>query len=187
MKMSLVTAITCALFTCTASADTAMDNSAQARGLVKKFGMSLKGELGKGMKSGGPVAAIEVCNTKAPGIARDVSHTSGWEVGRTSLKLRNPSNQADSWELKVLNEFEARKAVGEDPKKMEYSEVVESNGQKSFRYMKAIPTAKVCLNCHGAEVKPEVGKKLQMLYPADKARGFRVGDIRGAFTLSKPL
>ena len=71
--------------------------------------------------------------------------------------------------------------------KMDYAEVVEMNGQKSFRYMKAIPTGKVCLNCHGAELKPAVSKELDMLYTDDKARGFKAGDIRGAFTLSKPL
>jgi len=187
MKKTLVAAVICSLISGVALADQSMDNTAQARKLVKKLGMTLKGELGKAMKAGGPTAAISACNTKAPGIAHDISQASGWDVGRTSLKLRNPRNQADAWELKVLKDFEARKAAGEDPKKMEYSEVVESNGQKRFRYMKAIPTAKVCLTCHGAKVKPEVSKKLQMLYPADNARGFKVGDIRGAFTLSKPL
>ena len=29
--------------------------------------------------------------------------------------------------------------------------------------------------------------KLAELYPADRATGFQAGDIRGAFTLSKPL
>ena len=50
----------------------------------------------------------------------------------------------------------------------------------------AIGTEQVCLNCHAAEIKPDVEKLLQ-LYPQDTARGFAVGDIRGAFTLSKPL
>ncbi|MES9875516.1 MAG: DUF3365 domain-containing protein [Candidatus Sedimenticola sp. PURPLELP] len=187
MKKVLLTAMACALFSTVAVADQSMDNTAEARGIVKGFFKNLKGELGKGMKSGGPVNAIGVCNTKAPGIARDASNESGWKVARTSLKLRNPSNQPDAWELKVLNDFEARKAAGEDPTKMEHTEVVEANGQKTFRYMKAIPTGDVCLLCHGTEIKEPVAKKLDMLYPADKARGYSKGQLRGAFTLSKQL
>ncbi|OOZ37741.1 Tll0287-like domain-containing protein [Solemya velesiana gill symbiont] len=187
MKRVVFAAAICAIFSGNAIADQMMDNTAEARGIVKSFLKNLKGELQKGMKSGGPVNAIEVCNTKAPGIARDASQNSGWDVARTSLKLRNPSNKPDTWELKALNDFEARKAAGEDPTKMEHTEVVEVNGQKTFRYMKAIPTGDVCLHCHGTAIKEPVVKKLDMLYPADKARGFNKGDLRGAFTLSKTL
>jgi hypothetical protein len=171
----------------TAFADQAMQDTAEAKGLIKQFGGTLKGELQTAMKAGGPVNAIEVCNTKAPGIARDLSHSSGWDIARTSLKTRNPTNSPDAWELSVLEKFEERKAAGENPEAIDYAEVTELNGQKTFRYMKAIPTGEVCLNCHGAEIKPEVEKKLGMLYPEDKARGYSLGDIRGAFTLSKPL
>jgi len=157
----------------------------EARGLVKQFGSTLKGELVQAMKSGGPTKAIEFCNLRAPGIASEVSDASGWEVGRTSLKLRSPANSPDAWELKVLQGFEAMKVAGSDPGKLEYAETVEINGQKVFRYMKAIPTEKACLNCHAATVAPAVEQKLQALYPEDRARGFNIGDIRGAFTLSK--
>lgn len=157
----------------------------EARGLVKQFGSNLKGELVKAMKSGGPTKAIEFCNLRAPGIASDVADASGWEVGRTSLKLRSQANRPDAWELKVLQGFEAMKVAGADPSKLEYSETVEVDGKKVFRYMKAIPTGKPCLNCHAATVKPAVEQKLQALYPEDQARGFNLGDIRGAFTLSK--
>jgi hypothetical protein len=53
--------------------------------------------------------------------------------------------------------------------------------------MKAIPTAELCLTCHGEALDPELQATLDELYPADKARGFKEGDIRGAFTLSRPL
>ncbi len=53
--------------------------------------------------------------------------------------------------------------------------------------MKAVPTGKVCLSCHGETVAPEVEQKLAELYPDDKARGYKEGDIRGAFVVVKPL
>ncbi|HEY9164346.1 MAG TPA: DUF3365 domain-containing protein, partial [Magnetovibrio sp.] len=139
------------------------------------------------MKEGGPVNAIGACNEKAPGIAHDASAATGWTVGRTSLKLRNAGNEADAWEMATLAEFEARKAAGESVDAITKAEVVEVDGQKTFRFMKAIGTAPVCLNCHGADLKPEVAAKLDELYPHDAARGFSAGDIRGAFTLEKAL
>ncbi len=163
-------------------------NVMQARGLIKQFGGQLKGELQAAMKSGGPVQAIDVCHVKAPVIASSVADASGWAIARTSLKLRNQGNTPDAWEQTVLEAFEARKADGEPAKTLDYSEVVEVDGVQTFRYMKAIPTAAVCLNCHGGDnVKAEVAEQLQVLYPDDQARGYHEGDLRGAFTLQKTL
>ncbi len=160
---------------------------AEAAKVVMSFGGPLKKALGGAMKSGGPLAAIETCNVQAPGIAKAAADASGWSVARTSLKLRNAGNKADAWELATLKEFDARKAAGEAPDTIAKAEIVNEGGQKTFRFMKAIGTAPVCLNCHGGDIKPEVTAKLDGLYPFDKARGYKQGDIRGAFTLKKPL
>lgn len=161
---------------------------AEGKGLIKQFATELKGELKAAMKAGGPVNAISVCKDKAPAIAERLSQESGWQVARTSLKTRNPANVPDTWERGVLERFEAKKVAGADPKQLAFAKTVEVDGRKSFRLMKAIPTAPVCLACHGGDtVKPEVAAKLATEYPDDKARGFKVGDIRGAFTLSKTL
>lgn len=161
--------------------------TAEARGVAMQFGKSLKKELVGAMKSSGAIKAVEVCNTVAPEIASNVGQASAWEVARTTLKLRNQGNAPDDWELSMLNRFEQRKAAGEDIRKLEASEIVEVAGQKMFRYMKAIPTAKPCIACHGAAINPQVEAKLGELYPDDTARGFKPGDLRGAFTLKKLL
>jgi len=159
----------------------------EAVSVVKAFGGPLKAALQDGMKNGGPINAISVCHEKAPAIAASASAGTGWDVARTSLRLRNPNNEPDAWELKVLNQFEARKAAGEKPGAIAYGEVVDMDGTKQFRFMKAIGTAEVCLNCHGANLNPDVAAKLDGLYPGDLARGYAIGDIRGAFTLRKKL
>lgn len=169
-----------------AVADDTAALKAEAARKVQGFFKMLKGELQAAMKKGGPLAAIEVCHVRAPEIA-DASSTGGWTVARTSLKLRNPGNAPDAWEREVLKAFDTRKAKGEDPAKLVRAEIVDEGGRPVFRFMKAIPTAKLCLNCHGAKLKPEVAAKLDELYPGDKARGYKAGDIRGAFTLRKPL
>ncbi len=160
----------------------------EAKALIKQFAGKLKGELVAAMKADGPAAAVGVCQAAAPTVTEEVNaNAKGWKIGRTALKLRNPENKPDAFELKVLQEFEKQRANGADPKKLAYKEIVNVDGKRVFRFMKAIPTGKVCLNCHGTEIKDDVRAQLKDLYPEDQATGFKIGDIRGAFTLSRPL
>ena len=161
--------------------------SKESRLVLGDFMLLLKLELKAAMREGGPGNAIKVCKNKAPEIAADISQKQGWRVARTSLKLRNPQNEPDAWEVKVMNDFEKRKAAGEEIKTLEYAEIIKSDGKKQFRYMKAIPTEKVCLTCHGTEIEPEEVEALNKFYPDDKAIGFKEGDIRGAFTVTQPM
>lgn len=170
-----------------AAADEVQSRAAAARPVVKEFAGVMKEAMSKAMKEGGPVNAIEVCSKQAPHIAHEHSVKSGFEIARTTLKARNPSHEPDAWEKKVLQSFEERKAKGEEVEKMEYAEVVTENGKQVFRYMKPIPTGEVCLKCHGTEIDPAVKTKLDGLYPTDKARGYKMGDIRGAFSLKQPM
>lgn len=174
----------------TATADTEQ-YKAEAKQITGAFFEELKAELVKGMQEGGPVAAIGVCNSLAPAIASKHSQDSGWDVGRTSLKLRNPDNAPDAWETGILEQFEARRAEGEAPDTLAYSEVVNEDGDEYFRFMKAIvmpPLDKMpCLMCHGENIDAKTAAKLDELYPQDQARGYKAGQVRGAFTLKKKL
>nr|VFJ57772.1 MAG: Protein of unknown function (DUF3365) [Candidatus Kentron sp. FW]VFJ67357.1 MAG: Protein of unknown function (DUF3365) [Candidatus Kentron sp. FW] len=174
---------------CTATpVDNIEERISANRQVVKDLFAALKGELEKALAAGDPAAAIPVCNTKVPEIGKTFKEKyPDWTIGRTSLKTRNPKNAPDEWEKDVLQRFEARKAAGEDPKTMEHSVFVEKDGVPMFRYMKAIPTADACLLCHGKVLLPEVAAKLDELYPEDKARGFDLGDIRGAFSFMQPV
>jgi len=163
----------------------------QSKAVVQEFFGTLKGELETAMKAGGPINAIQVCNEVAPGIAKDLSEKHGMHVARTSLKTRNPANAPDAWETEVLKKFEERKAAGEDPDTLSFNAIVEQDGKREFRFMKAIimpPEAKMpCLKCHGENLDPKVAAKLDALYPHDQARGYKAGDVRGAFTVRQPM
>jgi hypothetical protein len=154
-----------------------------AKEAIQALGSTLKNELEAAMISGGPVNALEVCNVKAPVIAEEISWEQDVQVSRTSLKYRNPANAPNEWQITVLEDFEAKKAVGADPATLVYSEIVNNE----FRFMKAIPTAGLCLACHGTDISPEVTAELARLYPQDKATGFKEGDLRGAFVVVKNL
>ena len=157
----------------------------QAMAATATFGKALKAELVAGMQSGGPMAAIEVCNTRAPAIAESVSLDQGMQVSRVSLRNRNPDNAPNDWQEAVLKNFEERVEMGEDAGGLSWQKTVETDRGREYRFMKAIPTGGVCLACHGKSLAPDVEAKLAELYPEDKATGFSEGDLRGAFVVVK--
>lgn len=171
-----------------ADADEATQTRIDAsRAVIGDFATRLKGALVTEMEKSGPAGAIEVCRSTAPAIAADASARTGWDVGRTSLKTRNADNAPDAWEREVLRDFAARQAAGADPAAMDAWVVVESDGNRQLRYMKAIPTASLCLTCHGTNVDPALLEKIKAAYPNDTATGYSEGEVRGAFTITQPM
>ena len=167
------------------TAQTANQNIDTARQIVKRFAGELKGELKRAVDEKGFGHAIGVCKDVAPGIAMRLSTETGWRVGRTALRLRNPANAPGLEERAVLGEFLERAAAGEPLAKMEHaSEEIGAGGRKTFRYMKAIPTGELCLTCHGSKIDPDLAARIRASYPKDQATGFKLGELRGAFTLS---
>ncbi len=178
----LILALLCALLPFIAVSETTEIDPRiiESRKVIKEFGGKLVKELKQSLGEGGAVKAIKVCNIEAPDIAASLSDKYEWNIGRTSLKTRNSDNNPDEWELAVLQQFEQRKQNGEDISKLEYSEET----KEGFRYMKAIPTKGLCLTCHGENIQEPLKATLSELYPQDRATGFNIGDIRGAFTIS---
>ena len=125
----------------------AQENLEESRALSKGLFSKLKHALVTGMKEGGPTAAIAACSQKAQAITDRASNArKGIKVRRTSLRLRNQKNAPDAWEIKGLEQFEARVAAGESMKDMEYFSVVGSNGNKQFRYIMRIPVIPITIS-----------------------------------------
>lgn len=154
----------------------------QAKQKISSFSGSLKLSLIEAIQSKGFSHAVNVCKIEAPKIAQQLS-TDGWEVARTSLKVRNPDNQADSWEAQTLNTFDSAFKAGSPVTEL----TAKMQDEQVYRYMQAIPTGQVCLACHGQTVEPVLLETIRTSYPQDAATGFTLEDIRGAFTLSKAL
>lgn len=70
---------------------------------------------------------------------------------------------------------------------MDQETATRESGQWRYRYMKAIPLGELCANCQGTDIAPDLAAAIRAKYPQDQATGFKVGELRGAFTLSKPL
>jgi len=154
----------------------------EAKAKTKELGMALKKVLKQELSANGLESAVQVCNVKAPLIA-DQTSKDGWSVSRTALKVRNSDNAPDAWETEVLERFEQKLSAGADPKTLDEATIKDGK----FRYMKAIPTGQVCLACHGSSVQPELNDHIQTLYPKDQATGFELGQLRGAFSLTKSV
>lgn len=157
---------------------------AKARDIVQKFTDKLRAELTSALKSGPAAHAIDLCQTLSPDLTAQIADEGQVEITRVALKLRNPENAPDEWEEKVLLAFQAQAATGADVGKLEHHEIVTSpEGDRLFRYMRAIPVGEMCLTCHGTDVRTDVKAEIARLYPEDKALGFKLGELRGAFSL----
>jgi Protein of unknown function (DUF3365) len=186
----MIAAIAAVFLAAPAAAQDVAKMTEESRAVAGGFAQKLGGELKQAIAQGGPDGAIGVCKNIAPQIASELSLKNGWHVSRVSLKTRNTMlGVPDAWEQKVLAEFDARAARGDDPAKLEFAEVVSEPAGQYFRYMKALPVQPLCLSCHGGatDVAPAVKAKLGTEYPHDKATGYSTGQIRGAITIKRPL
>ena len=139
----------------------------------------------------GPVEAISICKEKAPQMLREIRQQTGWAIHRVSLKARNAATGApDAWEARQLAEFNIQVANGAKAQELEVGEIiVEGDGRRSFRYMKALPVVEVCQTCHGPadSLSPDLKAALARDYPHDRATGYLAGEVRGALSVSRSL
>jgi hypothetical protein len=154
-----------ALAKAVASADAAI------AALQKRLGTRLFEELEKG----GVLLAVRVCRDEAQSLTAAVAREQGIAVGRTSHRLRNPSNAPPAWAAELVRAAEGKKAADVEAWVVELKDKV--------GVLRPIPTAGLCTKCHGeAEgLAPELRSFLASRYPEDRAVGFQEGELRGFF------
>lgn len=184
MKKIILSTVIVTLSTTFLSATTNQELKQEAKTAIMKMGKTLKSHMKQNMKAGGPVQAAKFCSQKAKEIEKQVnaSYEKGIHVKRISLQYRNPADKPTADEAKVLQElhatFNAKNAV---PKM-----IVKEVGKNHYKVYKPIFINKgVCLTCHGtSDVRdPQAYKMIQVKYPHDKAVGYKMGDLRGAFVV----
>lgn len=182
--------ITLFVFANTAYAETDpyISYTEESRKIAQEFMQKLAGTLKQQIETSGTESAIKVCKEVAPALAAQYS-SSERLVKRVSLKPRNQSLGTPSgFERDALQSFDEKQRAGETGV-MELGTVYEDAGGSWFHYMRAIPTQPQCLQCHGssAEIKPNVRALLSAEYPADRATGYSVGEIRGAISIKHKI
>jgi len=132
----------------------------------------LKEALTAALARGGPVAAIDVCATTAPAIAKALS-VDGLTVGRTSTKLRNAANVTPTWVAPHLERWAKLPAAERGPHQQHLDD-------GRFAWAAPITAQPLCLTCHGTAVADDVKAAIAARYPQDTATGYAEGDLRGA-------
>lgn len=162
---------------------------AELGGHAKDFMSGLKSVLIENMKEGGALQAVNVCSDTAADLAVKYSEAENVVVKRVSNKNRNDNNFPDVYEQKALSDFEKLLAEGRLNSETSKIEKVIINGKYVVKYFKPIIVSAPCLNCHGTEsqISEKVAQVLKQKYPNDKATGYKIGDMRGAVSVSKVL
>lgn len=141
------------------------------------------------VKEKGVEGAIPECREKTPRLLQSLRERTGWQIQRVSLKARNAgTGTPDAWEARQLADFDIKVANGAKAEQLENSEIVTGpDGKRYFRYMKALPVGEVCLKCHGPADTLPAGLKTALAtnYPADRATGYRLGEVRGALSVRR--
>ncbi len=150
--------------------------------IINKTMKNLKNTLQTALKDGNIVEAIKICSSQAQDLTM-LNNTEKTSIKRISLKYRNPANKPTKKEELILKSFEEKLQSGIEFNDLVFKQTITNYKEKTFTYIKAIPVKEVCLNCHGDNVSKKVLKQIKINYPNDKAIGFNLGEIRGAFSV----
>jgi hypothetical protein len=130
--------------------------------------------------------ALNVCADVAQEITAKVRREQGIEIGRTSLRLRNPANAPDDFERAWL-EANAERTEFDSAGEVEW--VAGDDGALELRYIKPILLGPACLQCHGRpeDIDEPTRELLTERYPQDQATGYRAGQLRGIVSVRVPV
>ncbi len=148
--------------------------------IADKLMQSLGSKLKAALQAGGPEHALIVCQQLAEPSTMLVSEEfEGASIKRVSLKPRNPRNAPDGLDRKVLTGWQKQVDAGQDVPKSE----MHSRDDGTAVFYRPIVTQDVCMNCHGdpATFSQGLVERLAELYPKDKATGYGIDQLRGAF------
>lgn len=148
--------------------------------IVVSMQEALLRELNDGLRQGGPGGAIKSCHVDVIGTIQRIGREDGVAAGRTSDRLRSPTNAPRPWAAALVQE-NAGKRVRDVPG------FVVDLGDK-VGVLRPIAQRPICAGCHGAadRLDPAVRAALRDRYPRDRAVGFSEGEIRGWFWVEMP-
>jgi len=143
----------------------------------------LGGKLKAAIKSGGPVAGIDICSSEASKLTDSLSTVYNVTIKRTSLKYRNDNNAPKNSEKEILENWQKNIDAGNIIKPN-----IIRNKNNEITFVAPIKIKHQCIVCHGSDdyVSSDVRLKLKKHYPNDKARNYSEGDLRGAWVITFP-
>lgn len=151
---------------------------------ARELGAKLINRLQAKLAEEGPAGAVEFCSVEGLPLTAEVSREIGFDVKRTSSRIRNPANSPDSLERAALDHFEERAGPGDSLP----SAFVQRTPAGDYRHYQPLRVQPFCLQCHGSpeELGAGVAEILEERYPEDVAMGYSAGDFRGLIRVSVP-
>jgi len=146
----------------------------------------LMNTLRQAIEEKGIGGAVEFCNVQALPILKEVGEQYGVTIRRVSHDYRNPADQPNEEEKRVLEAYEYNQEHG--IKHEPNLQKIKEGSVLLFTKAITIPEG-LCLNCHGdpgQDIQKETLDKINHLYPEDKAKGHAVGDLRGMWSIAIP-
>ncbi|MFW6085067.1 MAG: Tll0287-like domain-containing protein [Gemmatimonadota bacterium] len=149
-----------------------------------ELGAKLIGRLQSKLAEEGPAEAVEFCSVEGLPLTAEVSREIGFEVKRTSSRIRNPANAPDSLERAALDHFEEAAAAGDSLP----SAFVQRTAAEDYRHYQPLRVQPFCVQCHGSrdDLGEGVAEILEERYPDDAATGYSAGDFRGLIRVTVP-
>ena len=148
---------------------------------AQAFGV-LSSRLGKAIAEAGFTNAIQFCSVHGITITTSVGVTNEVVLRRVTHRPRNLENRADTNELAIIRKVEAELRKGATPKP-----VVSTHKPGYLTYYAPIVlNLPLCLSCHGqpgVDIHTNVLDEIKKTYPADEATGFKLGDLRGLWSV----
>ena len=140
---------------------------------------SVLSELDRTFAQGGPDVAIQTCHIDTTLTTYRFARE-GIAAGRTSDRLRSPSNRAPKWAADTIRSYAGRQAKEVDGFAFDLGDRI--------GVLRPVAEREMCAHCHGAadQLTARVREVLADRYPADLAVGFREGDLRGWYWVEMP-
>jgi hypothetical protein len=140
--------------------------------------------LQSAMAAGGVTEALAVCKVEALPITQQLGDNHGVILKRIATRYRNPLNEAEANEHKLFTDWENSLQNNQEP-----AAIVLHDGDNRIWYQAIRLSSPNCLRCHGEpekDIKAADYAQILAAYPEDKATGFALGDIRGAWKIIFP-
>lgn len=163
----------------------AAENSVLKRGqmVVEKAFKELSGNLQKAIANGGFTNAIAYCSEQAIPLTLKIAREEGVRLRRVSHRPRNPANCANPHETALIQRFQNDLTAGAQLAPL----VEKSAAGESVFYAPIVLNNPLCLNCHGdpkREIAPATLQAIASRYPADRATGFKMNELRGLWRIA---
>ncbi|NER10887.1 Cytochrome c553 [Muriicola jejuensis] len=152
--------------------------AAKAQGVLGK-------NLVRAIQEKGTSGAISFCKVQAMSLTDSVGIMNNAIVKRVSDKPRNLQNRATAEETGYIIAFR-RQLENQAKNQGEIRPILKEMGGEEVYYYSPIVTNAMCLQCHGksgSEIQEPVLNTLRALYPADEARGYETGQVRGMWKI----